>query len=80
MANEAKKSADLVAKEAMVDEGKKAPAIVLKDDVAKLYEPADGAVRVFLDTKSGRTFDLNKVTMKDAEGLVAIGVLAKKVS
>jgi hypothetical protein len=80
MANEAKKSADLVAKEAMVDEGKKAPAIELKEDVAKIYEPAEGAVRVFLDTTSGRTIDLNKVTLKDAEGLVKLGVLVKKVS
>ena len=81
MAAETKKSPALVAKEAMVAEGKTAPAIVLRDEVAKVYEPARGAVRVFLDTISGKTVDLNKVTLKDAEGLVKLGVLQpKKVS
>jgi hypothetical protein len=51
-------------------------AIKLRDDVAKGYDVAPGAVRVF-HCPLGK-IDLNEVVMEQAEALAALGVLVAK--
>lgn len=75
---EQKKSPELLQQEQMVKEGKEAPQTKLRDDVAAVYEVGEGHVRVFLDTLTGKTVDLNKITLKEAADLAERGILKKK--
>jgi hypothetical protein len=75
---EIKKSAELIAQEELL---KDKDPLKLKDEVSNVYTVADGHVRVFLDTGTGKTVDLNKVGLKEAEDLAKrLGVFVKKVS